>query len=273
VKQALRDRFSVLGQHYDMVRADINALHRIPCPKAFARGKDKCLKRWEKAGVRQSFLTAWKLTYHLTDWSVSSLPAGLPSTNNPLEGQFSGIKRTWTRHVMQPLSKFIDTVELMLFSWSKEKTTACTGLFPNDDQRAAISSAQADDFFQALGEDRPWVRCRRENGVSKKITQQQARKVLIQYNTGSDQLMDLVKTHTVFTKEKCTCEYYWEYGICWHMWWARGELDWNPAKLKELRKKGYVQVPKLGRKRPKPCRVADEGAAVQLQGPRKARVA
>ena len=45
VKQALRDRFSVLGQHYDMVRADINALHRIPCPKAFARGKDKCLKR------------------------------------------------------------------------------------------------------------------------------------------------------------------------------------------------------------------------------------
>ena len=79
VKQALRDRFSVLGDHYDMVRADINALHRIPCPRAFAREKDNCLERWEKAGVRPSFLNAWKLTYHLTDWSVSSLPAGLPA--------------------------------------------------------------------------------------------------------------------------------------------------------------------------------------------------
>ena len=60
VKQALRDRFSVLGDHYDMVRSDINALHRVPCPEAFKREKEKALERWEKAGVRQSFLNAWR---------------------------------------------------------------------------------------------------------------------------------------------------------------------------------------------------------------------
>ena len=87
-----------------------------------------------------------------------------------------------------------------------------------------------------------------ENEVGRKISTREACKVLIQYQAGN--LMDLVKTYTVFTKEKCTCEYYWEYGICWHLWWARGEWDWNPAKLKDLRKKGHVALPKLGRKRP-----------------------
>jgi hypothetical protein len=214
-----------------MVRSDINALHRVPCAEAFQREKDKALERWEKAGVRQSFLNAWRKTYHLTDWSVASLPAGLPSTDNPLEGLFSGIKRTWTRHMLHPLAKFLDIVKTMLFSWSKQKTTACSGLFPNDDQRAAIASAQASDFIHIDGQ---WVRCRRVNGVCKKLTLKEAQKVLKQVKDGK--LIDLVKTHTVFSGNKCTCEYFWEYGHCWHTWWACGERDWSAAKLKELRR-------------------------------------
>jgi len=46
--QALRDTLSFLGDMYNNVRADINALHRIPCPQAFAREKDNRLKRWKR---------------------------------------------------------------------------------------------------------------------------------------------------------------------------------------------------------------------------------
>ena len=74
--------------------------------------------------MRPSFLNAWKVTYHLTDWSVASLPAGLPSTDNPLEGLFSGMKRTWTEHLLHCVAKFIDIIVLMLFSWSKEKNNS-----------------------------------------------------------------------------------------------------------------------------------------------------
>ena len=67
----------------------------------------------------------------------------------------------------------------------------------------------------------------------------------------SPKMIDLVKKYTVFTQDTCTCEYCCEYAICWHIWWAFDEWDRNAAKLKVLREKRYVPVPKLGRKKPK----------------------
>ena len=52
VVQALRDRHSVLRDHYTTVKADLDALHNLPCVARFRTEKVKVLQCWEIAGVR-----------------------------------------------------------------------------------------------------------------------------------------------------------------------------------------------------------------------------
>ena len=142
----------------------------------FKEPKEEAYERWKRIGVNPKFLSAWAVTYLGSNWGIACAPPGVPSTDNPLEGLFRAVKDTYTGRRELPVLEFLDLAAgRMLFDWSMDLTTACTGVYPNNEQRTALRTAQASKYYQH-GEQ--WVSCRRRDGLAKAVTAEEGSRVI-----------------------------------------------------------------------------------------------
>jgi hypothetical protein len=160
------------------VVADVRWLRNLPNPLLFDAARRKVFDAWRKAGVPETFLDKWEITYQKSLWGEGCMPAGFPSTNCPLEGLIGVLKRLHTRGEQKDLLAFLDGVKDLLWNWSIDYTKACTGLFPNKQQRLALESADASNFY-CCPETNKWVAAKRIDGKpSSKVDPDFARKML-----------------------------------------------------------------------------------------------
>ena len=164
------------------------------------------------------------------------MPAGYPSTDNPPEGLFKALKE-WVQHRQARCMVFLDESTHFLSDWSAWYIEDIPDLYPNTNQLEALATANP-SLYHCHNDT--WCSRKRVDGVAQNVTAATGVQVISEVHRDGPKALLYLETHRVFTKESCTCASWWEWGACWHTWFAR-QVVWD--NLKDLQKQGHAKCP------------------------------